>query len=111
MPLRIAVATRCFGLPLKQSLRAAAACGAKGVQLDARDELKAIELTDTGRRQFLHAVEELGLSVASLVFPTRRSFFDEDQLDARVAAAKRAMEQARQLRAAALTVRIGKIRS
>ena len=108
-PLRIAIATRCLNLPLKESLRAAAGLGARGVQFDARDELRPGELTDTGRRQLLHGLGELGLSVASLALPTRRSFFDEDQLDARVAAMKRALDHAWQLQARVVTARIGKV--
>jgi len=108
-PLRIAVATRCLNLPLRESLRAAANLGTKGVQFDVREELKPGELAETGRRQLLHAIDELGLSIASLAFPMRRSFYDEEQLDGRVAAAKRALDHAWQLRARVLTVRIGKV--
>jgi hypothetical protein len=98
-----------LNLPLRESLRAAANLGAKGVQFDVREELKPGELADTGRRQLLHAIDELGLSIASLAFPMRRSFYDEEQLDGRVAAAKRALDHAWQLRARVLTVRIGKV--
>jgi sugar phosphate isomerase/epimerase len=108
-PLKIAVATRCLNLPLKESLRAAARFGATGVQLDAREEIRPGELTDTGRRQLQHALGELGLSIASLAFPTRRSFYDEEQLDARVSAAKQVMELAWNLEARVVTARIGKI--
>ena len=108
-PLRIALATRCLNLPLKDSIRVAASLAVQGVQFDAREEIKPGELTDTGRRQFLHALDQQGLSVASLAFPTRRSFYDEDQLDARVAAAKRTMELAWQLRTQIVTARVGKI--
>ena len=108
-PLRIALATRCLNLPLKDAVRVAASLAVRGVQFDARDEIKPGELTDTGRRQLLHALDQQGLSVASLAFPTRRSFYDEDQLDARVTAAKRTMELAWQLRASTVTARVGKI--
>ncbi len=107
--LRIAVATRCLNLPLKESPRAAARLGAKGIQFDAREELTPGGLTETGRRQLLHTLGELGLSVASLAFPTRRSFYDEEQLDARVAATRRVMDEAWNLRAAIVTARVGKI--
>src|SRR5689334_17833294 len=107
--LRIAVATRALGQPLRVSLRSAAGLGAGAVQFDAREELKPGELTETGRRQLLHGLSELGLSIASLSFPTRRSFYDQEQLDARVAAAKRALDHAWQLQAGIVTARIGKI--
>jgi sugar phosphate isomerase/epimerase len=98
-----------LNLPLKDSIRAAASLAVQGVQFDAREELKPGELTETGRRQLLHTLEQQGISVASLAFPTRRSFYDDDQLDARVGAAKRAMELAWQLRARVVTARVGKI--
>ncbi|HEY2252989.1 MAG TPA: sugar phosphate isomerase/epimerase [Planctomycetaceae bacterium] len=108
-PLRIALATRCLNLPLKDAVRVAASLAVQGVQLDSREELKPGELTETGRRQLLHSLDQQGISVASLAFPTRRSFYDEDQLDARVGAAKRTMELAWQLRARIVTARVGKI--
>lgn len=109
LPLKIAVATRPLNLPLKASLRAAAGLNASGIQFDAREELRPGELTETGRRQLLHALDELGLSIASLAFPTRRSFYDQEQLDARVDALKRVMEHAWQLRSHVVTARIGKV--
>lgn len=107
--LRIALATRCLQLPLRQSLRAAAEYGATGVQFDVRDELRASELTETGRRQFLHALGEHGLSVPSVTFPTRRGFTEQAELEARVAATRAAMQFAWQLRAPVLTLRLGRI--
>ena len=110
MPSRsIAVATRCFQSPLKESLRAAAETGATGVQFDAREEIKPGELSETGRRQLLHSLAEQGLTIASLTFPTRRSFYDEDQLDGRVAMARRIMDFAWQLKCRVVTARVGKI--
>jgi sugar phosphate isomerase/epimerase len=98
-----------LNLPLKESLRAAARFGAAGVQLDARNEIRPGELTDTGRRQLQHALGEVGLSITSLAFPARRSFYDEEQLDARVSAAKLVMEEAWKLQARVVAARIGKI--
>jgi sugar phosphate isomerase/epimerase len=108
-PLHLAVATRCFQLPFKDSLRAAGECGATGVQFDAREELKPGDLTDTGRRQLIHSLGERGLSIASLAYPTRRSFYDENELDARVAMAKRIMDMAWQMKCRIVTARVGKI--
>lgn len=107
--LRLAVATRCLNLPLRQSLKAAARCGASGVQFDVRDELPAAMLTETGRRQFLHELDEFGLKTASAIFPTRRGFSDQEHLDARVAATRDAMDFARKLRTSILVVRLGRI--
>lgn len=108
-PLRISLATRCLNEPLRRALRTASDMGVQGVQFDAREELKPGDLTETGRRQFLHSLEELGLKVASLWLPTRRTFYDEDQLDARVAATRAVMDFAWSLACSVVTVRLGKI--
>lgn len=107
--LRIAVATHCFHLPIRDAVRTAAACGVRGVQINARDELAPTALSDTGRRQFLHYLRENAIEVASLVFPTRRTYMDSSELDARVAATKTAMQFAAHLKASVLTVRVGRI--
>jgi sugar phosphate isomerase/epimerase len=106
---RIALATRCLGQPLKTSVQIAAASGARGLQLDVRDELPPAALSETGRRQFLHQLNELGLGVASMIFPTRRGLVDQERLDARIAATRAAMDFAWQLRAKILVVRLGRI--
>lgn len=107
--LRIAVATRCFGHPLETSIRLAGEIGAGGVQLDVRDELRPTDLTDTGRRQFLHRLTERGLKVASVSFPLRRPLYDQQHLDARVGSLKKAMQFAYDLGASVLTTRVGPI--
>ena len=110
MPLlRIAVATRCLRLPLKRSLETARQIGAGAVQIDSRNELKPSQLSETGRRQFLHGLADLDLAVASLEFPTRRPYYEQDQLEARIAATKAAMQFAYQLKASVVTARIGRV--
>ena len=106
---KIAVAARCFPGPLKNSLQVIARSGARGVQFDARNELKPADFSDTGRRQFLHHLDEIGLSVASLSFPTRKPLHDLEQLEARVAGIKRAMEFSAELKARIVTMRVGRI--
>lgn len=108
---RFAVATRCFDLPLRASLSAAADSGAAGVQFDLRDELRPDELTASGRRDLLHLLDELGLRVASTTFTLRRPLADEYELDRRVAALKQAMTWSFTLHASVLTFRLGKLPS
>jgi len=107
--LRVALATRNLKLPLPQALVAAARAGAQGVQFDLREEVRAGELTETGCRQLLHQIDEIGLRVASTIFPTRKSLFDEEQLDARVAAIRAAMKFAWQLKCRIRVIRAGRI--
>lgn len=108
-PLRLALATRCLGQPLKSALMLASRLGAAGVQLDARNEAKPGDLSGTGRRQFVHSLAELGLQLASLDFPIRRPLWDPERLDARVEALKQAMAFAYDLKARTVTVRLGGI--
>ncbi|QDU39183.1 Xylose isomerase-like TIM barrel [Maioricimonas rarisocia] len=104
--LKIAVATAPFQQPIRQAVQTAAATGASGLQIDARNELKPSELSETGRRQFLHMLSEMQLSVASVTFPLRRPLQEREALDARIAALKQAMEFAFQLKARVLTTRL-----
>src|SRR5262245_42740465 len=108
-PLRIAVATSLFRLPIRRAIPTAAECGAQGVQFDARTEVKPEDYGETARRQLLHELSERSLSVASLTFPLRRPLHDAEHLDLRVAAIRQAMQFAAQLRAKVLTVRAGRL--
>lgn len=107
--LQLAIATRSLNLPLKQAIRSAAAAGATSIQIDVRDELKPGDLSETGRRQWLHHLKELGLTVSSTTFPTRHALYDEERIDARMSALRQAMSFAWELQARVLTTRIGAI--
>ena len=105
--MRLAVATRCLPPPLKSALLLASRFGAAGVQLDARNETKPSEMSETGRRQLKHLLDEVGLSLASLDFPLRKPLWDVERLEARIQALKEAMEFAYQLKARTVTVPLG----
>jgi sugar phosphate isomerase/epimerase len=110
MPLhRIAIAQHCFPQTLTQSLLPIAQAGAAGIEIDARDGLKPTDLSETGRRQLLHRLGELNLSVASLSFPTRGSLQEPMRLDERISAVKKVMQFAYQLKAGIVAVRLGPI--
>ncbi|MFG0335752.1 MAG: sugar phosphate isomerase/epimerase, partial [Maioricimonas sp. JB049] len=104
--LKIAVATLPFQQPIRQAVQTAATTGASGLQIDARNELRPGDLSETGRRQFLHMLSEMQLSVASVTFPVRRALQEPEALDARIAALKQAMDFAYQLKARVLTTRL-----
>jgi sugar phosphate isomerase/epimerase len=106
---RLAVATRCFIQPLVTSLKSAADLGVKGLQFDLRNELRASELTETGRRDLLHQIKEHGLSVASAVFPLNYPLYEPDKIDVRIAAIRDAMKFAYSIRATTLCIRVGRI--
>ncbi len=111
LPIRLAVASKCLSQPIRKAIRAAVEIGAKGIQFDVRNELRSSELSDSGRRQFLHELELEGVGIASLLLPTRRSFYDPQKLEDRVSAVKQALEFAYQLRVPHVVARVGAIPS
>lgn len=106
---RLAVATRCFRQPLLDSLKSAASLGVEGVQFDVRNEVVATELTDTGRRQLLHRVSELDLTVSGASFPLTRPFTEEHEIDRRVNELRNALTFAYSLKAKTLCCKVGRI--
>lgn len=106
---RLAVATRCFRQPLMDSLKSAANIGVEGVQFDLRNEVVATELTDTGRRQFLHRLTELNLKISGASYPLSRPLTDESEIDRRVSELRSAMTFAYSLKARTLCCKVGRI--
>ena len=92
--LRIGIVTASLRQPLRTALQTAARLGAAAVEIDARGELRPDELSETGRRQLRKLLDDLGLKVAAVAFPTRRGYDVADDLDRRVAATKQAMQMA-----------------
>lgn len=109
VPLRLAVTSQSLSQPVRKIIRSAVEIGATGIQFDVRNELRPTDLSESGRRQLLHEMEVEGVTIASLVFPTRRSFYDQQQLEDRVTAIKRAMDFAYQLRVPHVISRAGAI--
>ncbi len=108
-PLRRAVACRCLPPPIRRSIRAAVEIGATGIQFDVRKELRPADFSDSGRRQLRHDLEIEGLTISSLNFPTRRSLYDPEQLEARISGLKQTLEFAHQLRVPIVVARVGVI--
>jgi hypothetical protein len=53
-PLKIGVRLESLGLPLRRALTEASRLGVAGVQVDAVGDLAPNNLSQTGRREFLH---------------------------------------------------------
>ena len=107
--IRFAVATVNFDQPLKQALKTALDTGAQGVQFALHKELRPDDLTATGRRQFLHYLDELSLKISSLHLPMRRELIERDQLDERLAEVRKMLDFAWSLKVPHVTLRIGRI--
>jgi sugar phosphate isomerase/epimerase len=106
---RLAVATRCWGTSIRTALAEASRSGAQGVQFDLRDELTSEQLSATGWRDLKHYLQELSLQVSGTVFPLRRPLADPFQLERRITALQQAMRFAAQLKAATLSVPVGRL--
>lgn len=87
----IGIQTRSFRLPLRQSLRQASQMGADGVEIDVRHELQIADFSQTALRQFRKLLEDSGLRVAAVAFPTRRGLGDTEGLERRLLAIREAM--------------------
>ncbi len=108
-PLRLAVATANFDQPLKDALKTAVETGAHGVQLAIHKELRPAELTETGRRQFLHYLDELSLKTSSLHLPMRRELYEPEGLDERLSEIRKVLDFAWSLKTPIVTLRVGRI--
>ena len=101
--------TRCFAQPIKKALHTAAHLGCEGVQIDARSELRAAELSETGHRQLRKMLNDLNLRVSSVAFPTRRGYANPQDLEPRLEATRGAMQMASQLGARVLICNLGSL--
>ena len=109
MTIRLAVATEDFGQPLRQAVRQAALLRVQGLRLNARTEIGAADLTETGLRQLRHFVEEHQLKVAGLYCPSRHSVADPQDLDRRLLMIRSAIERVRRLGCTDVLIRAGRI--
>lgn len=107
--LKIALQTAGLRQPLAQALHTAARLGAVGVEIDARNELRPAELTQTGVRQLRKMLDDLNLRVAAVSFPTNRGYDNVADLDRRIAATKDAMRLAFQLGAPVVVNHVGMV--
>jgi sugar phosphate isomerase/epimerase len=105
--LQIAVQTRCLTQPLKQALHTAGNLGFAAVQIDAREELRPAELSDTGVRQVRKMLDDLNLRVGSVTFASRRGYADAQDLERRLAATVDAMRMASRLACRVLVMAVG----
>ena len=109
MTLEIAIQTSGLRLPWKEALQTATRLGARGVEIDARHELPRGELSQTAIRQLRKQLDDAGLKLTALGFPTRRGYNVVDQLDRRIAATKQVLQLARALGAPAVINHVGTI--
>jgi sugar phosphate isomerase/epimerase len=83
--------------------------GAEAVEIDARNELRPDELSQTGVRQVRKMLDDLNLRVSCLGFRTRRGYHVADDLEARIDATKRALRLAYDLGTNVVVNHIGSV--
>lgn len=109
IPLRIGIQLTNLKLPFKQSLIAASQLGAQGVEIDARQQIKPAELTNSALREIRKLLDDLNLRVCAVSFRTRRGYADADDLERRIDATKAAMQMAYSLGASIVINQVGPI--
>lgn len=107
--LKTALQTRSLRLPLRKALATAGELGAEGVQIDLRTELPLADCSRSALREIRKLLDDHRLGVASVAFPTRRSYADPAELDRRIAATQQAMSVGAGLGARVLVGRVGPI--
>lgn len=107
--LKIGLRVESLRLPVRQALLKAAELGVAGVQVNAIGELAPDNLSATGRRELVHLVKSLGLTLTALGFPTRHGYNTADGLDGRIAAAQKVLTLSYELRAPIVTGAIGRV--
>ncbi len=107
--LRIGLRLECLRIPLRQAMRKAAELGVDGVQVNATGDLAPAALSATGRRDFLHQLDALGLKLTALGFPARHGFSTQEGIEARIAAAQKVLALSYELRAPIVTGSIGRV--
>jgi sugar phosphate isomerase/epimerase len=95
--------------PIRKALVTAARLGAGGVEIDARNELRPGEVSQTGLRDFHKLLSDMGLRVSAVAFPTRRGYDVAEDLERRVLATQAAMKFAADLRTDVVIIRAGRI--
>ncbi len=109
--LKLGIQLASLRQPFPKALLTAARLGAQGVEIDARNEVFASELSQTGLRHVRKMLDDLNLRVCAVSFPTRRGYGTPDDLERRIAATKRAMRLAFELRAPVVVNQIGSVPS
>ena len=107
--LKIAIQLASLRQPLQQGLLTAARLGAAAVEIDARGEVRAADLSRTGVRHVRKLLDDYGLRVCAVGFQTRRGYDVADDLQRRVEATRQAMQLAAWLGAAVVVNQVGRV--
>ena len=97
LQLKTGIRIESLKQPLKKAIETSARIGADAVEINARSELRPQDLTRTAVRHLKKMLGDLNLQVCGLRYPTRRAFHNEEDLDRRLDATRKAMLSAYEL--------------
>ena len=95
--------------PIRDQIRLAAEAGARGIVVEATEELAPGRLSETGRRELRHLFRSAEMTLVAAHLPTRRGFDTFDQIEDRVDRAGRVFDLVYDLGARLVLVRAGPI--
>ncbi len=108
-PFRIGVHLPSLGTSVSRGIEQAWQFGAQGVELDVRTQVRLDEMTQTAVRHLRRLLEERGLAMAAVAFPTRGGYNDPHGLERRVEATRKALQLAYRLGAPVVVNQVGQI--
>jgi sugar phosphate isomerase/epimerase len=109
LQIKLGVELASLRLPLKKGLLMARELGAEAVEIDARNELTADDLSHTGVRHVRKMLDDLNLRISAVRYRTRRGYQVMSDLEARIDATKRAMRVAYELGTNVVVNHIGRV--
>jgi sugar phosphate isomerase/epimerase len=109
LQIKLGIELASLKMPLKKGLLTARELGAEAVEIDARTELRAEDLSRTGVRQVRKMLDDLNLRISAIAFRTRRGYYVADDLEARIDATKRALRAAYELGTNVVVNHIGRV--
>ena len=107
--LKISIQLASLKQPFKKALATAAQLGATAVEIDARGEINAQTISNTGMRELRRLLGDHELRVSAVGFLTRRGFDDHEEIERRVAATKAVMKFAHGIGADVVINQVGMV--
>lgn len=107
--LKIAIQLASLKQPFKKALATAAQLGASAVEIDARGEINAQTISNTGMRELRRMLGDQELRVSAVGFQTQHGYDDHDGIERRVAATKAVMKFAHGIGASVVVNQIGMV--
>ncbi len=109
LQIRVGVEIASLQLPFRKALLTAAQMGAAAVEIDARTELKAEEMSETGVRHVRKMLDDHNLRVSAVRFRTRFGYQTAEMLDRRIDGTKQALKLAYNLGTSVVINHVGRI--